>query len=434
MLSFKNAASFSREIQKWVTEGIITEAQAQKILEKYAAVFSEELPFYKRSSFIVSAMGVLIVAMGIILLISYNWEQFPIAVRSGLGLTPLLLAQGLAFWFLRLGEKTKSEIAAFFASLMLGANIFLQAQIYHISSYFPNGFLWWLIGALPLVYIFRSNLIGLFCDLLFLTWLLMQNSFERSSIGIGSLILAYLLWQFWRAPVLTRLPGLSICFLTLLMNVFYLYAPITAEKGSPLFIVIAFPWAAMVTLPFAHYLNKTKEWEVYRQLLLVQNIFLLYFYTFSASTDFMGVFTASPGPAALLTTMTIAFYAFYYKRTTWLEHLQIGFIAVFWGLWALTPFIEKQFFVISYLANFLFLVIGMALIYAGIRKRKKSLFMGGILSVMLLALGRFIDYFENYLIASTLFIFCGLAILALNRYWSQHFATRASQSPAKNEP
>jgi uncharacterized membrane protein len=438
MLNFKDAASFNQEVQKWVAEGIITQTQAQKILAKYASIFSEEIPFYKRSSFIVSAMGALIIAMGVILLISYNWERFPISARSAIGLIPLVSAQALALFFLKREEKIKAEIAAFFASLMLGANIFLQAQIYHISSYFPDGFLGWLIGVLPLVYIFRSSLIGLFCDLLFSIWLLMQNSFEHSSLGIGSLILGYLLWQFGRAPLLIRLPVLSVCFLALFMNAFYLYLPDIAEKGAPLFIVIAFPWAAMAILPFSHILNKTKELELYKQLLLIENLLVLYLYTSPASNDFIGVFTSSAWPAACLSVIALALYFFYYTRAAWLEHIQIAFTAVFWGMWLLAFFLEKNFLIVGYLANLLFLVIGIVLIYIGIRKIKKTLFLGGIISVMLLAIGRFIDYFENYLVASILFILCGLAILALNRYWSQRFAISVrpfstQQSLPKNE-
>jgi hypothetical protein len=208
----------------------------------------------------------------------------------------------------------------------------------------------------------------------------------------------------------------------------------------PLFIVIAFSWASMAILPFSYILNQTKELVLYKQLLLIENLLVLYLYTSPSSNDFIGAFTASAWPAASLSVLIFAFYFFYYARAAWFEHIQIAFTVVFWGMWLLAFFLEKNFLIVGYLANFLFLVIGIILIYIGIRKIKKTLFLGGIISVMLLAIARFIDYFENYLVASILFMLCGLAILALNRYWSQRFAisppssSSTQQPPSQNEP
>ncbi|MCS6904476.1 MAG: DUF2157 domain-containing protein [Bacteroidia bacterium] len=424
MITFKDKTSFEQELQEWIKENIITEAQAQKILDRYSRYFGDELPFYKRSSFIISTLGVIIVAMGVILFISYNWDSFPIGLRFAIGLLPLLFAQGLTILLYKRKQKVQAEIAAFFASLMLGVNIFLQAQIFHISAYFPDGFLWWLIGSLPLVYIFRSTLIGLFCDLLFSSWILMQNTFEKPAILIGMIIWGYLFLQYLSKITFYRLPFISFNFLALLLNVFYWFVPAQTEQALPFFIFITFPWAALVTL----FLPKLKKQNIlirYKSILIVPSLFILYSYTFLSSQDIYSAFSTFSWATVILSSMALLAYALQWKANSLLEHLHFSFILIFWSLWIIANAMKNNFLIVGYICNLVFLSISVLFIYWGLRKIQKNLFIGGIVGIMVLAIGRFIDYFDNYLLASFLFILCGLFILGINRYWERRF----SQAP-----
>ena len=154
---FHRSQALKEEINSWVDEKIIDEAQASQLVEKYE--LDGDGPWYTRSSFILSTVALLFAAMGLVLLISKNWHNFNTTVRMMMGLGPLVFAYQWGFLALRRGKSDQGELAFFFAALAFGANIFLQAQIFHIDAYFPNAFLWWALGVVPFVLYFKSKLI-----------------------------------------------------------------------------------------------------------------------------------------------------------------------------------------------------------------------------------------------------------------------------------
>ena len=190
----KGSQRFKSELGYWVEEDIISPDQAQSLSDKYG--LAESPPWYKNSSFILQGMALVLGVMGLFLLIGENWEHFPTYLRMLMGLVPLAISYVLAIRYMNQGKKKESELAMIFACLAFGANIALQAQIFHISSYFPDGLLWWIIGSLSVIVYFRSSFLAIVFMGLFMVWLGFQNEYYQFSIwSIGILfVFMYLIY------------------------------------------------------------------------------------------------------------------------------------------------------------------------------------------------------------------------------------------------
>jgi uncharacterized membrane protein len=136
------------DIQRLCENGLITDQQRQQIIEHFQ--LKEES---SRFMIIISFLGAVLVAAGIVLLIAANWEEIPVGVKIVVGIL-LMLGAHAGGWYLREVQqrycKTGEALHLLGAVLFLG-NIALIGQIYHLSSRTPNAFLlWWLgIAALP---------------------------------------------------------------------------------------------------------------------------------------------------------------------------------------------------------------------------------------------------------------------------------------------
>jgi len=156
LLNFKGSQKLKKEIVEWVNENIITSKQADILYKRYELL--KEAPYYLRSNFILRGVALVLAGLGLLLLISENWNQFGILIRMSIAAIPMLISYMLGFKFLYENKKDEAELAFFFGSITFGINIFLQAQIFHISAYYPNGILWWMIGVLPMAIFFKSKL------------------------------------------------------------------------------------------------------------------------------------------------------------------------------------------------------------------------------------------------------------------------------------
>ncbi len=141
------------DIQKIHSAELITAEQRDKIIAHFN--LKED---GSRFMVIVSFIGAILVATGIILLIAANWDDIPRGVKLAAGLALLLGAHG-AGWWLRSARKDypkTGEALHFAGSLIFLGNIALVGQIYHLSSRPANAFLLWWVGIAALPWLLRS--------------------------------------------------------------------------------------------------------------------------------------------------------------------------------------------------------------------------------------------------------------------------------------
>jgi len=143
------------ELDIWKQNGMISEEQAQKITETYSLTQIEEKGIPSRLIIAVSIMGAILIGAGVILLIASNWQALSKSVKLLIILGTILSVYHLGY-DLRYTRGNYPKIGSaliFLGSLLFGGGIWLVAQIYHITSRFHSGVLFWALGILPIAWL-----------------------------------------------------------------------------------------------------------------------------------------------------------------------------------------------------------------------------------------------------------------------------------------
>lgn len=146
------------ESERWVRQGMISPEQRVQILGLYPA---EKAGVRDRTVAIFSILGSLLVGAGVILYFAANWWAIPAWIKVGMILLATLASYGVGFYFQygRGDSPRLGQALVFLGALLYGAGVWLIAQIFHIDSDFPLGFLAWGAGILPLAWTGGSRLI-----------------------------------------------------------------------------------------------------------------------------------------------------------------------------------------------------------------------------------------------------------------------------------
>ena len=149
-----------RELSRWQSGGIITAEQRQAILESYDA--SELTAGSRRAQTrlvtSLSAIGAVLVGLGVILFLAANWEGIPREFRLGGILAAILASHGLGYYLrYHRGYRRVGSAMVLLACIIYGAGVHLVGQVYNVEVNDPRLMLFWFLGVLPLVYIVRSQ-------------------------------------------------------------------------------------------------------------------------------------------------------------------------------------------------------------------------------------------------------------------------------------
>ncbi len=127
--------------------------QASQIIALYET--ADQVVRRQRSRAISTLMSVaaFLVGLAILLLIGYNWEAMPRALKLGIILSVLIITYTVAF-YLRYHRNTPklSAVIFFLGCLFYGAGIWLVAQIFHLDALYPAGVWWWAVGVFPFAF------------------------------------------------------------------------------------------------------------------------------------------------------------------------------------------------------------------------------------------------------------------------------------------
>jgi len=182
----------TEDIEKIHGAGLITAEQRDKIIAHFA-LKDEGGKFLA----IISFIGAVLVAAGVILLISAHWNEIPAGVKITTGLLLMLGAHGFGWWLREVHGKYRKtgEALQFLGSALFLANIALVGQIYHLQSRTPNAFLLWFVGIAALPWLLRSKAQLVLSLAAFCIWFGCEINERDSLIYLGneSQILAYAL-------------------------------------------------------------------------------------------------------------------------------------------------------------------------------------------------------------------------------------------------
>ncbi|MCC7145396.1 MAG: DUF2157 domain-containing protein [Phycisphaeraceae bacterium] len=202
------------QVKLWVQGALIAEGQGQAILGQYESIEELLRKRNKRAFMALCAVAILMFAVGVLLLISHNWDQIPrIAKVSGIfaAVAAAFLASVAAYGR---GSNLWGELLALAGTLLFGNAIWLLAQIFHIEAHYPDGIMWWMIGTLAVAWLVGSRLNGMAAVVLMTVWTGMETGdFQRPNYQYLIFAAAALLLTLrLRAAVMTLLVELSLAF------------------------------------------------------------------------------------------------------------------------------------------------------------------------------------------------------------------------------
>ena len=228
-----------QQLEGWEAEGLLT-ADSARVLRKRFALQTDSSG--SLASLMMGIVGALLVGVGLIVLISHNWDHFSRPMRLACAFGPLLLAQLWTGSLLRRGATEaawKLESAALLQTLTTGACLALVSQIYHIGGTWTEFLLSWCLLTLQLVWALRVRFVAVFYLLGIGVWSLGQ----MDSLAVWYLspwmhpLLLLAVWpycpgfRFERAPdfflrkalTISALSGITAC-----SSYSYLYSTMTS--------------------------------------------------------------------------------------------------------------------------------------------------------------------------------------------------------------
>lgn len=205
------------EVAAWQRDGIIDEGQAGAILQRYAARRErEEAVRGGRLVTVLAVIGAILLGLGVILFFASNWQAMSKTLKVAIVLGSIVIAYAIGYFlaFEKQNYPRVGRAVILLGSILYGAGIWLIAQIFHISSHYPNGVLMWAVGIIPLVIICGSLSVLIEASLLLTFWTVLEQAGFQNYNWLYLPLFALALWLGYRLKsrlaVGLTLPGLVI--------------------------------------------------------------------------------------------------------------------------------------------------------------------------------------------------------------------------------
>ena len=146
------------EVAAWRRDGLVSEATARRLLERYSLPVPAELARQgsRRSGGIIAGLGATLVGLGVLLFVASNWVGIDRPFRLAILLVTLAAAYGLADRLRGRMRRTSAALTALGTVIYL-ASVFLVGQTYHLATSDPLIPILGALGALPLAFVASSR-------------------------------------------------------------------------------------------------------------------------------------------------------------------------------------------------------------------------------------------------------------------------------------
>jgi uncharacterized membrane protein len=168
MLPTKFRRQLRREADLWVEEGAIDLTFYQQLAHRYQFA---ALEVESRNSFITLLMGLgcVLIGMGVLTFVAANWQQLAREWRV-LMLLSLFIAVNVAGFYLwrepNGGKQRLGQGLLLLGALILGGNMGLMGQMFHVRGDSSQLMIAWAIGVLLMAYSLRLTSLGIFAQIL----------------------------------------------------------------------------------------------------------------------------------------------------------------------------------------------------------------------------------------------------------------------------
>jgi uncharacterized membrane protein len=441
------------ELAVWREMGLIDAERAASLLALYESRESFAARQQTRGQFTLMSVAALLVGLGVLLLIGYNWEQMPATLKVTAIFAALVGTHAGAFWLrYHLGWRRSSEIVFFLGCLFFGAAIALLAQIFHIESSNYDAFWWWAIGVMPFALLLDTVLLHLLFAGLLALW-----------VGFEVLSLERLIWwgvqsAGYSVPLLA-LPGLWWAYRKKSAMTVGIYVPLVAwwvvllplawkMQANPAFFIGAVG-ALMLLVAGLHKPQSEMAipYRFYGIALVGATLVPLSFKGFNEALMRAGNTAWQGGLEQVILIVVLAAAALsvasFVERKS-LDHetkahvsivetlrqivlrewLPLALLALF-ALLAVLAATLPDYWVPTIAANIAMVTVALWLIRFGLAEDRGRAFAAGVAYLLLWAVLRYADLFGAFggmLGASLMFFLCGGVLTAVALYWRKRKA------------
>jgi uncharacterized membrane protein len=158
------SVSANRDIERWVANGLIDRATAEKL---YADLANSPGRFGLGA--VLGVLGAVLLGAAFLSLIAANWEAIPRLVRVAVILALIAFGYIGGAWRMGRGDAVFSVVHYLLAAVAFGGGIALIGQMYHLSGDAASAALVWCVGTLLAAFLLLSGnlaamagLVGLF--------------------------------------------------------------------------------------------------------------------------------------------------------------------------------------------------------------------------------------------------------------------------------
>jgi uncharacterized membrane protein len=441
------------EVAVWRAMGLVDDERAAALLGLYETRESFDARQQTKGLLTLMALAALLVGLGVLLLIGYNWEQMPAPFKVTAIFGALIGTHAAAFGLrYRLGWRRFSEVVFFLGCLFYGAAIALLAQVFHIESSNYDAIWWWAIGVLPFALLLDTILLHLLFAGLLAIWL----GFEVLSLqrliwwGVQSagyslpLLVAPGLWWAYRKksamtvgiyvpllawwvvllPIAWKLQANPTFFIgavgALMLLVAGLHPP-RSEMAIPYrFYGIALVGATLVVLGFHGFNEEMSSHRAQLQNGGVGQVILILILAASALVvEFLlGRKSLDRVQAAQVSAVESL------RQIVAQQWLPLALLGVF-ALLSVLASTEMEPWVPTVAANIAMVVVALWLIRFGLTEDRGRAFAAGVSYLLLWAILRYADLFGalgGMLGASLMFFLCGGVLTGVALYWRKRKA------------
>lgn len=462
MISDKFRRELREQAKLWQAEGLIDTSFYQQLSERYQFNTLETASRNRFLSILISLGGILL-GIGVITFVAANWQVWSREARVALLLSLFVAVNAAGFYLWRIPpsrsqssnqnilpatkgrNKLLGEGLLLLGALILGANMALMAQMFHIGGSAYGLYLVWGIGVLGMAYSLRLTSLGVLSALLigFGYWLAVLDwsskvEFSWLEVLVRQMPIAASLMfvplAYWcRSRVIFAIGAIVI--------IFSLQVSIAqgADAGWGAAIFCALPPALLwgyddIMLPYVH--SRLFQ-PTARSLALVFLACLFYILSFhwfwqdSPTPRQTGPDWVLLANVAVLGALAL-FEWLHLGRSEFRRPKQkggdftAGAIALFILASAFIPFFHLSFTPIPQLATFLFNVLSfmlaVGLIREGLALGNRQSFWGGMVLITLQIISRVFEYNTELLLKSFVFVLCGIGVIAAGLWFERHFA------------
>lgn len=441
----------ARESAVWRTEGLISEVQSRAVLDLYGTAAEAGEQRQSRALLMISTLAALLIGLGVLLLVGYNWEMLPAGVKVAMILAAVFAAHATGYRLrFGAGRPVAGDIACFLGCLVYGGGIALVGQIFHLSAGDASLYWWWALGVLP----FALALDVLALHVLFAGLLAVWAGYEILGFqGLGGWLFGR--WPRWLDGAYSLLPlvalGLSWAYRRRDQRAAALYAALIAWwvilqpfawklQENPVYL-IGLVGGVLLVVAELHRAGDVMAvpWRTVGTLILAGMLVPLSFYTFnervSRHANSVGMLITAAVMAALaaaLLGLTAALkrggvgkpgsgdgpddVRVLMRR----EAMPLGVVAAMFSLALLNATLPELALVPTVVANAAMVALAFWLIRVGLRDDRARPFAAGTAYFLLWTVLRYADLFGNLggmIGAALMFFLCGFALYGVALYW-----------------